>query len=161
MRIDGLGIYGAANGVTLSERNRANVTEASERANLENMSAGAVYDRSDSVETDFGGYNRFGRLNSEPASRYAVGGVADILKTDEGSVRIKMSSKGIEPEDLINPDKTAQLSDEPATQARLTDYAMSVRNGIMAQTGMNDGELNDFVNSLMERTQQERRGVLE
>lgn len=147
MRIDGFGIRQFDNEQALRVQNRPigqNVQEPQVKKNDEPVSYERAAKR---IETDFGGYNKFGRLNN-PSSRYAVGGVADILKTDEGSVRVKMSDKGIEPEDLINPNKTAELSDEPEAKAKLTDFAISMREGIMAETGMNADELNEFVDSL-------------
>lgn len=143
MRIDGFRIDQLNNYSVPAAQNTPN--KASEKS-AKAFDIVDTYERGNSnINADFGGYDRNGRLSG---SKYALDGVANILNTDEGTVRMKMSSKGLEPEDLIYPEKTVKLSDEPDTQAKLSDFALNMRADLMADTGMSESELGEFINAV-------------
>lgn len=121
----------------------------------------------DRINTNFGGYDNSGRLLNKsqgvktidgtvtPKKRedntYIVNGVAEILNTDSKNVETKMKDMGMQPEDLVNPEKTSKLSTQPETKAKLSDFAINQRNEIKNKSGMSEEELTDFLRKATDR----------
>ncbi len=129
----------------------------------------------DMIATDFGGYGADGRLtagksaafvdavstatvnavqdfSSEPVKEaetgYAVEDVAGILGTDERGTMEALKENGLDVEDLVDSDKVQTLSDKPEIQTQLKTYADDAISAMAAQTGMNNLQMENFINSL-------------
>ena len=61
-----------------------------------------------------------------------------------------MKDMGMQPEDLVNPEKTSKLSTQPETKAKLSDFAINQRNEIKNKSGMSEEELTDFLRKATE-----------
>lgn len=106
----------------------------------------------DRIKTDFGGYDRTGRRtgvnNAGYTKGYVVDDVADILKISGKELTAKMQQKSLKPEDLVEPEKLAKLSNNEEEAAKLSDYASAQRADLMKSLSMNEEELTGFLNEL-------------
>lgn len=100
------------------------------------------------VKTDFGGYNRLGQRTNKPANGDIMDGYARILNVNNDELSVKMKEKGVMVEDLVYPDKSEQLSEEPYTKAVLRDFATMERESLLRDSGMSGQELDDLVENV-------------
>lgn len=143
------------------------------------VEAGATYQKvADRVNADFGGYtnkgvkvnqavntnmlvdNEDGKVRVSKNSKSVMEGVAQILKADSRAVMDKMQANGLDREDLVNPDKVRMLSDDAVSKDKLAKYAANSRASLLNETGMNNKQLDDFVNSAKEKYNSEYAGLI-
>lgn len=143
------------------------------------VEAGATYQKiADKVNTDFGGYtnkgvkvnkaadtqvrvdNEDGRVRVSNNSKSVMEGVSKILKADSRAVMDKLQANGLDREDLVNPDKVKMLSNDAVSKDKLAKYAASSRASLLNETGMNNKQLDDFVNSAKEKFNSEYAGIV-
>lgn len=120
------------------------------------------------VKVNFGGYDKNGRggisslgraTSSMPVQNdfstkgtssqsYIMDGLKSVLNTDEEGVSVKMKDAGLQPEDLVYPDRAKNLSADPNVQAALENFATDERSSLLAASGMTSQELDNFVSAV-------------
>ncbi len=120
------------------------------------------------VRVNFGGYDKNGRggisslgraassmpvqndfsTNPSSSTNYIMDGLKSVLNTDEEGVSVKMKDAGLQPEDLVYPERAKTLSTDPATQTALENFATDERSSLLAASGMTNQELDNFVSAV-------------
>ena len=120
---------------------------------LQRLPIEAIYEKSsERPKTDYGGYTKTGRkqsdVQSEKLKNYVVGNVASILRTNENNVNKRMDRLGLSSEDMVDPAKAMTLSKNLEQKYRLFEYSMAQRNILKDEMRMNDNELDTFLDGL-------------
>ena len=127
--------------------------------------AGVRYEPSSSrISTDFGGYDKSGRLTAKASSSistmaapsfsshssedYIVNRYAKEMGLSDNDFSTKLRESDLSVEELVVPNRARDLSDNPDTQSKLANLAQSERDDLLTVSGMTDNELTQFINTV-------------